>query len=98
LRIGSGAPGSSRLHSKQTEVISVPFEEVMELLLKKPELVAVLVDVFCRALKQDYLHVNILSMDETIQRLMEMLNGLASKIAGGRVRWSKFQPISHRRK
>jgi CRP-like cAMP-binding protein len=65
---------------EQTEAISVPFEEVMELLLMKPELVAVLVDVFCRALKEAYLHVNILSMDDTVRRLINVLIGLASKI------------------
>ena len=36
---------------EQTDAVSVPFEEVMQHLLKQPELIAVLVDVFCRALK-----------------------------------------------
>jgi CRP/FNR family transcriptional regulator, cyclic AMP receptor protein len=65
---------------EQTEAISVPFEEFMEILLKKPELVAVLVDVFCRALKEAYVHVNILAMDDTVNRLIKVLIGLATKI------------------
>jgi CRP/FNR family transcriptional regulator, cyclic AMP receptor protein len=65
---------------EQTEAVSVPFEEFMEILLKKPELVAVLVDVFCRALKEAYVHVNILAMDDTVNRLIKVLIGLATKI------------------
>jgi CRP/FNR family transcriptional regulator, cyclic AMP receptor protein len=65
---------------EQTEVISVPFEEVMEVLLKRPELVAILIDVFCRALKEAYLHVNILAMDDTVHRLIKVLISLAHKI------------------
>jgi CRP-like cAMP-binding protein len=65
---------------EQTEAISVPFDEIMELLLKKPELVAVLVDMFCRALKEAYVQVNILAMDDTVHRLIKVLIGLAKKI------------------
>jgi CRP-like cAMP-binding protein len=65
---------------EQTDAISVPFEDVMEVLLKKPELVAILLDVFCRALKEAYLHVNILAMDDTVHRLIRVVIGLAHKI------------------
>lgn len=39
---------------EHTDAISVPFEEFMQLLLTKPELIAILVDVFCRSLKEAY--------------------------------------------
>jgi len=63
-----------------TDAIAVPFEEVMDLLLKKPDLIAVMVDVFCRALKEAYSQVNTLAMDDTVHRLTKVLIGLATKL------------------
>jgi CRP-like cAMP-binding protein len=65
---------------EQTDAISVPFKEVMELLLTRPDLVALLVDVFCRALKEAYAQVNTLALDDTMHRLAKVLVGLAIKI------------------
>jgi CRP-like cAMP-binding protein len=65
---------------EHTDAISVPFEEVMELLLKQPGLIAVLVDVFCRALKEAYAQVNTLATDDTVHRLIKVLINLATKI------------------
>jgi CRP/FNR family cyclic AMP-dependent transcriptional regulator len=65
---------------EQTDAVSVPFEEVMQHLLKQPELIAVLVDVFCRALKEAYAQVNSLAIDDTVNRLIKVLIGLATKI------------------
>jgi CRP-like cAMP-binding protein len=54
---------------EQTDAICVPFEEVMALLLKKPDLIAGLIHVFCRALKEAYAQVNTLAVDDTVHRL-----------------------------
>jgi CRP/FNR family transcriptional regulator, cyclic AMP receptor protein len=65
---------------EQTDAIGVPFEDVMQHLLKKPDLVAVLVEVFCRALKEAYAQVNSLAIDDTVHRLIKVLISLAAKI------------------
>ena len=65
---------------EQTSAISVPFEEVTDLLRKKPELITTLVDIFCRALKEAYAQVNSLATDDTIHRLTKVLVSLARKI------------------
>jgi CRP/FNR family transcriptional regulator, cyclic AMP receptor protein len=60
--------------------VCVPFEEVMQSVLQQPGLAAVLVDVFCRALKEAYAQVNSMALDDTVQRLIKVLIGLATKI------------------
>jgi CRP-like cAMP-binding protein len=65
---------------EQTEAIAVPFDEVMGLLLRRPDLIKVVVDVLCRALKEAYAQVNALAVDDTIHRLIKVLLGLASKL------------------
>jgi CRP/FNR family transcriptional regulator, cyclic AMP receptor protein len=65
---------------EQTAAIPVPFEDIMALLSKQPGLAAVLIDVFCRALKEAYDQVNTLAADDTVQRLIKVLTGLAAKI------------------
>jgi CRP-like cAMP-binding protein len=65
---------------EQTSAIAVPFEDVMELLHKKPDLIAVLINVFCRALKEAYTQVNTLAVEDTIHRLVKMLISLATKL------------------
>ncbi|HKD30467.1 MAG TPA: helix-turn-helix domain-containing protein [Xanthobacteraceae bacterium] len=52
----------------------------MELLLNKPDLIAVLVDFLCRALKEAYMQVNMLATDDTVHRLVKVLIGLATKL------------------
>jgi CRP/FNR family transcriptional regulator, cyclic AMP receptor protein len=65
---------------EQTDALAVPFQEVMELLLKKPDLIALLVDVLCRALKEAYAQLTTLATDDTVHRLTKVLIGLASKL------------------
>jgi CRP/FNR family cyclic AMP-dependent transcriptional regulator len=65
---------------EQTEAIPVPFEDVMEAVRKQPDLLARLVDVFCRALSEAYAQVNTLAVDDTAHRLAKVLLKLAAKI------------------
>jgi CRP/FNR family cyclic AMP-dependent transcriptional regulator len=65
---------------EQTEAIPVPFEDVMEVVRKQPDLLARLVDVFCRALNEAYAQVNTLAVDDTAHRLAKVLLKLAAKI------------------
>jgi CRP-like cAMP-binding protein len=65
---------------EDTDAIGVPFEEVMQLLLTKPDLIVVLVDLFCRALKEAYAQVNSLALDDTAHRVIRVLIGLAIRI------------------
>lgn len=65
---------------EQTEAIPVPFEEVIEVVRKQPDLLARLVDVFCRALNEAYAQVNTLAVDDMTHRLAKVLLKLAVKI------------------
>jgi CRP/FNR family transcriptional regulator, cyclic AMP receptor protein len=65
---------------EQTDAIPVPFQDVMEVVQKQPDLLARLVDVFCRALNEAYTQVNTLAVDDTSHRLAKVLLKLAAKI------------------
>lgn len=65
---------------EETEAIPVPFEDVMGVVRKQPDLLARLVDVFCRALSEAYAQVNTLAVDDTAHRLTKVLLKLAAKI------------------
>jgi len=65
---------------EHTSAIAVPFEDVMDLLLKKPDMIAVLINVFCRALKEAYAQVNTLAVEDIIHRLVKILISLAKKL------------------
>jgi CRP-like cAMP-binding protein len=65
---------------EQTQAICVPFEEVLEAVRKQPELLARLVEVFCRALSEAYAQVNVLAVDDTAHRLAKVLLKLAARI------------------
>lgn len=65
---------------EQTEAIPVPFDDVMEVVRQHPDLLARLVDVFCRALNEAYAQVNTLAVDDTVHRLGKVLLKLAAKI------------------
>ena len=65
---------------EQTKAIPVPFHDVMEVVRKQPDLLARLVDVFCRALNEAYAQVNTLAVDDTAHRLAKVLLKLAAKI------------------
>lgn len=63
-----------------TDAISVPFEEIMAVLLQKPDLVAMLVEIFCLALTEAYAQVNTFASHDIIHRLSKVLLGLATKV------------------
>ena len=65
---------------ENTDAVCVPFEQVMQSLLQQPGFAAILVDVFCRALKEAYAQVNSMALDDTVHRLIKVLGGLATKI------------------
>jgi CRP-like cAMP-binding protein len=65
---------------EDTNAIPVPFEEVMEVVRQRPDLLARLVNVFCRALNEAYAQVNTLAVDDTIHRLGKVLLKLAAKL------------------
>lgn len=65
---------------EQTDAIPVPYEDVMDVVRKAPDLLARLVDVFCGALIEAYAQVNTLAVDDTIHRLGKVLLKLAAKI------------------
>ena len=52
----------------------------MEVVRRQPDLLARLVDVFCRALNEAYAQVNTLAVDDTAHRLAKVLLKLAAKI------------------
>jgi len=65
---------------ERTDAISVPFQEIRNILMTRPDLMAAMIDVFCRALKEAYAQINTLASDSTVQRLARVLVSLASKI------------------
>jgi CRP/FNR family transcriptional regulator, cyclic AMP receptor protein len=65
---------------EQTDAIPVPYQDVMEVVRKQPDLLERLVDVFCRALSEAYAQVNTLAVDDTVHRLGKVLLKLAAKI------------------
>ena len=65
---------------EETEAIPVPFQDVMEVVRKRPDLLTRLVDVFCRALNEAYAQVNTLAVDDTAHRLAKVLLKLAVKL------------------
>ena len=65
---------------EQTDAIPVPFQDVMEVVRKQPDLLPRLVDVFCLALSEAYAQVNTLAVDDTLHRLGKVLLKLAEKI------------------
>jgi CRP/FNR family transcriptional regulator, cyclic AMP receptor protein len=65
---------------EQTDALAVPFQVVMELVRQRPDLIPLLVDVFCQALKEAYAQVNTLATDDTVHRLIKVLIGLATKL------------------
>ena len=65
---------------EQTSAIPVPFDDLLEVVRKQPDLLARLVDVFCRALNEAYAQVNTLAVDDTVHRLAKVLLKLAAKL------------------
>lgn len=65
---------------EDTEAIPVPYDKVMEVMRKQPDLLDRLVEVFCQALTEAYEQVNTLAVDDTVHRLVKALLKLAAKI------------------
>jgi CRP-like cAMP-binding protein len=65
---------------ERTEAISVPFQEIRDILMTRPDLMTAMIDVFSRALKEAYAQINTLASDSIVQRLAKILVSLASKI------------------
>lgn len=65
---------------EQTEAVSVPLDDVMEVVRKQPDLMARLMEVFCQALKEAYSQVNALAVDNLLHRLVNVLLRLAEKV------------------
>ena len=61
-------------------VISVPFQEIKDILMTRPDLMTAMFDVFCRALKEAYAQINILASDSIVQRVAKVLASLGTKI------------------
>lgn len=64
---------------EQTDAIPVQFEEIMNLIMSKPNLTTTLIEVFCSALKEAYGQINALASDDMIRRLARVLLNLAAK-------------------
>jgi CRP-like cAMP-binding protein len=65
---------------EETEAIPVPYQQIIELLSIKPQLLPVTLDVFCQALKEAYEQVNTLAIDDMVLRLKKVLVALAKKL------------------
>lgn len=65
---------------EESEAIPVPYQEVLDALQKRPDLISRLVEVFCRALSEAYEQVNTLAVDDALHRLVKVLLRLAAKI------------------
>ena len=65
---------------ERTDAISVPFQEIRDILMTRPDLITAMIDVFCRALKEAYAQINTLASDSTVQRLARILVSLANKM------------------
>lgn len=65
---------------ERTDAISVPFQEISDILMTRPDLMTAMIDVFCRALKEAYAQINTLASDSIVQRLAKILANLAGKI------------------
>ena len=65
---------------EETKAIPVPYQEVLDTVQKRPELLSRLVEVFCRALSEAYEQVNSLAVDDILQRLVKALLKMAAKI------------------
>lgn len=65
---------------EDTDAIAVPFQEIKDILMSRPDLMTLLIEVFCRALKDAYAQIDTLATDDTIHRLAKVLMGLAFKI------------------
>lgn len=74
---------------EQSDVIPVPYSEIVEVLRKNPEFLGRLIEIFCDCLTDAYQQINTLAFHDTARRLTNVLLDLASKI--GRSAGSKTE-------
>jgi CRP/FNR family cyclic AMP-dependent transcriptional regulator len=78
---------------EQTEVIPVPFDEVLEIVQKNRDLLRQLVQVFCSSLSDAYDQLNSLAFSDTVHRLVTVLVRLGTQLgrpAGTRTELSTY--------
>lgn len=63
-----------------SDVIPVPYFEIVEALQKNPDFLGKLIEIFCDCLTDAYEQINTLAVHDTVLRLTHVLLGLASKI------------------
>jgi CRP/FNR family transcriptional regulator, cyclic AMP receptor protein len=65
---------------EDTDLIAVPYEEVINVVRSQPEMVGRLIEFLCQALTEAYEQVNALALDDILRRLAKVLIALAGKI------------------
>ncbi len=65
---------------EQSDVIPVPYLEIIEALQKHPDFLGKLIEIFCDCLADAYEQINTLAFHDIARRLNHVLLGLASKI------------------
>jgi CRP/FNR family cyclic AMP-dependent transcriptional regulator len=63
-----------------SDVVVVPYQEIVGVLQKNPDLLSKLVEIFCDCLADAYEQINALAFHDTVRRLINVLLGLASRI------------------
>ena len=63
-----------------SDVIPVPYPEIVEALQKNPDFLGKLIEIFCDCLADAYEQISTLALRDTARRLTQVLLGLASKI------------------
>lgn len=64
----------------QTEVVAIPYTEIVAALQKNPKLLQSLVEAFCISLADAYEQMNQLAVDDTVHRLIKVLLDLAARL------------------
>lgn len=73
---------------EETEVIPVPYQDLIDGLRKNPDLLSTLLEVLCKALTSAYQQIVNLVIDDTLHRLVKVLLDLAANLGqptGGEV-------------
>jgi|SRR5437588_758704 len=65
---------------EQAEAIPVPYQEMIETLRKSPDLLGLMLEIFCKTLTAAYDQIVSLATDDTLHRLVKVLLDLATKL------------------
>ncbi len=65
---------------ERTEVIAVPFDQVLEIVQKNRHLLQELVQIFCESLSDAYDQLNTLAFSDTVHRLVRVLLRLGTQM------------------